>query len=81
MIGTPADEVVIRRLMEVANDAMGEEAEILDASGSEVMSAIFTLTLTSITAALSLGAEPAALRKSVERLLDACGPRTGQTLH
>lgn len=67
------DNVV--RLMEAANEALAEESEVLDASGGDVMSAIFTLTKVAIKSAISLGGDPAEVRAAVMELLRECvGP-------
>lgn len=67
-------EDVVVRLMEVANPAITEESEVLDASGNEVSSAIFTLARATIGACIGLGADPASLRRAVEQLLLDCAP-------
>jgi len=62
--------------MEVMNEALAAESEILDASGADIVSTIFTLTRTVIHATLDLGADPAELRRGVEQLLlDCAGPK------
>jgi hypothetical protein len=68
------NEDTVRRLMEAANNAMTEEAELLDATGNEVASAVFTLAKTVVQAGISLGADPADLRRAVEQLLLECAP-------
>ena len=71
------NETTVLCLFDAMNFALRDESEAHNANGSEMLSAVFTLTRVVIQASINLGQNPAELRHGVEQLLLECAERKG----
>lgn len=65
-------EPVVDALSDAASAALLEACRATNASGSELVSAVLTLTLQTMLSAKALGADGRVFREGVERLLMEC---------
>ena len=74
-MGDYEDKVL--QLFDAMNETLRKESALRDASGSEMVSAVFTLTRVLIQASIRLGYPAASLRQGVEQLLLECAEQKG----
>ena len=74
-MGDYEDKVL--QLFDAMNETLRKESALRDASASEMVSAVFTLTRVLIQASIRLGYPAASLRQGVEQLLLECAEQKG----
>ena len=74
-MGDYEDKVL--QLFDAINETLRKESALRDASASEMVSAVFTLTRVLIQASIRLGYPATSLRQGVEQLLLECAEQKG----